>query len=212
LAAIKEGRAIFENIRKVILYLVSNSFTEVILIGGAVIFGLPLPLTAAQILWVNLVEDSFPAIALAFGSREDQLMKQLPRSRQTAVLDLKLKKMMLVVSLFTNFLILTLFAWLREPTVIFVALGLTSLFYVLSCQSLHRSILETNPFGNWSLNLSIILGVTALLAAVYFPPLQVVLKTQPLGLMVWLLLFVLSTINLLAIEIAKTLLISRYHD
>mgnify|MGYP001068509666 CR=1 FL=1 len=77
-AAVEEGRSILNNIRKVITYLLSDTFTEIILVGVSIMAGFPLPITAVQILWVNLIEDGFPSIALAFEPKEKGLMNQKP--------------------------------------------------------------------------------------------------------------------------------------
>lgn len=92
---------------------------------------------------------------------------------------------------------------------VFVALGLNSLFCIFACRSLHQSIFESNPFGNKALTFSVILGILTLAAAVYWPPLQILLKTQPLGLAEWLLLSALGLANVLAIEVAKLIFIAR---
>lgn len=209
ISAIEEGRAIFENIRKVVLYLISNSFMEVVLIGGAILWGLPLPVTAAQILWINLVTDSFPAIALAFEPKEKQLMEQPPRPKSSPILDKKLKTAIFIIALFSDLILLALFSLLGGGTVMFVALGFNSLFYVFACRSFRRPIFEYNPFGNKALTLAVVLGVLALAAAVYLPPLQILLKTQSLGLAEWFFLFVLGLANVLAIEIAKFVFVVR---
>ena len=70
-SAVREGRAIFENIKKVIVYLLCSSFTEMILIGGTIILRLPLPLEPVQILWVNFIEDGLPSLALAYEKTEE---------------------------------------------------------------------------------------------------------------------------------------------
>ena len=176
---------------------------EVVLIGGAILWGLPLPVTAAQILWINLIADSLPAVALAFEPKEKQLMEQPPRQKLSPILDAQLKVAIFTIGLFSALILLVIFALLGGGTVMFVALGLNSLFYVFVCRSLRRPIFEYNPFSNKALTFSVVFGVLALAAAVYLPPLQILLKTQPLGLAEWFFLFILGLANVLAIEIIK---------
>jgi len=210
--AIEEGRNIFENIRKIVLYLLSSSFTEIILIGGSILLGLPLPLVAVQILWINLIEDTFPAIGLAFEPWEKELMMIPPRPKATAILSLPMKFLIFVVGIFLNFFLLFLF-WalnnkslfhLSSPqTVMFVAIGIDFLFVPFACRSLRRPIFKFNPFGNKILNLTLITGFILLILAVYLPPLQLILKTHPLGINEWVFLLALGFFSFLLIEITK---------
>ncbi|MBU3956694.1 HAD-IC family P-type ATPase [Patescibacteria group bacterium] len=215
--AVEEGRTIFENIKKVVLYLLSDSFTEIILIGGSILMRLPLPLTAAQILWINLVEDSLPAVALAFEPEEKEVMRELPRPRGAPILDLELKIIIFIIGISTDLLLFVLFYWLNRgflhlsyvQTVMFVALGINSLFYVFACRSLRKPIFKYNPFGNRFLTLSVLLGFFLLGMVVYLPPLQVLFKTHPLGITEWALLFGIGFFNLFAIESTKWFFILR---
>ena len=198
--AIEEGRAIFENIRKVVLYLLSDSFTEVVLIGGSLLLGLPLPITAAQILWVNLVEDTLPGVALAFEPSEKEVMSEPPRPKKASILDRELKVLIFIIGLFTDLVLLTLFFWLLRgflhlhfiQTVIFVALGIDSLFYVFACRSFRKTIFQKNILANKPLIASVGIGFLLLLAAVYLPFLQTLLRTHALGGREWLFLLVLG--------------------
>lgn len=209
--AIEEGRTIFENIKKVVLYLLSDSFTEIILIGGSLLLRLPLPLAAAQILWVNLVEDSLPAIALAFEPEEKEVMDESPRLRGAPILDLELKVLIFIIGILTDLLLFALFFWLIRgflhlhyiQSFMFVALGINSLFYVFACRSLRKPIFKYNFWDNYFLTGSVLLGLALLLLAVYFPPLQILLKTHPLGVVEWLMLIGIGLFNLLAIELTK---------
>jgi len=209
--AIEEGRNIFENVKKVCLFLLSDSFMEVILIGGTILFGLPLPVTAAQILWVNLVEDSLPAIALAFEPKERRLMSQPPRPKNAPILDAELKFLIFIIGIFLNIFLLALFYWLTRgwlhlhyiQTVMFVALGIDTIFVTFSCRSLRQAIFQYNPFANKVLNGAILFGFLLLLAGVYLPGLQKLLGTHPLGWEEWVFILAMGIISLLAIEGGK---------
>ncbi|MBL7150453.1 cation-transporting P-type ATPase, partial [Candidatus Microgenomates bacterium] len=216
-SAIEEGRVIFENIKKVTLYLLADSFTEVILVAGSLLLGLPLPLTAAQILWVNLIEDGFPGIALAFEPKEEGLMRESPRPRKTPILDLEMKVLIFIIGIFTDLSLLGLLYFLTRDlfhlphiqTIIFAGLAINSLFYIFSCRSLRKTIFHKNPFENRFLNFSVILGFLLLFAAIYLPFLQTFLRTQALELRELLLVFSIGIFSISAIEITKWVFIVR---
>ena len=215
--AVEEGRMIFENIKKVMLYLFSCSFTEIILIGGSLFFRLPLPLTAAQILWINLIQDSLPAVALAFEPKEKGLMKDMPRQKEAAIIDLPMKVIIFIIGIITDFFLLGLViaTWRGilpfkfSQTMVFVSLGIISSFIIFACRSLRRPIFRYNPFNNKFLTLTVFLGFFMLFLAVFFPPLQFLLKTHPLGVREWLFLLGIGFFNLLAIELTKWVFLIR---
>jgi len=217
-AAIEEGRAIIDNIRKVITYLLSSSFGETILISVGLLFGY-LPVTAVQILWVNLIEDGLPDIALAFEPKEKDLMEQKPQGHDIPLLNREMKVLIFIIGIITDLFLLALFFYLLKfsnyeiphvRTIIFAALAVDSLFYVFSCKSLRRNIWHINPFSNRFLVYAWILGVFALFAAIYLPPFQTLLKTVPLNLFDWGLLAALGFINLILIEATKYYFIVRH--
>ena len=217
-AAVEEGRGIIDNIRKVIIYLLSDSFTETVLIGVGLFFGC-LPITAVQILWVNLIEDGLPGVALAFEPKEKDLMKQKPHGHDAPLLNKEMKVLIFVIGLITDFMLLGLFFWLLKysnyeiphiRTIIFAGLAIDSLFYVFSCKSLRRNIWHINPFSNKFLVFAWIFGVAALIAAIYLPFLQIILKTTPLNLFDWGLLLSLGLFNLILIEATKYYFIVRH--
>ncbi len=217
-AAVEEGRAIIDNIRKVITYLLSSSFTETILVALSLLFGFPLPITAAQILWVNIIEDGLPDIALAFEPKEKDLMKQKPQSQKSSLLTREMKALIFVIGIITDIFLLTLFFWLFKysgydlahiRTMIFAALALDSLFFVFSCKSLRRNLWHINHLSNKFLVYAWIFGVIALVSSIYLPPFQALLKTVPLTYFQWIIILVLSLIELILIEATKWLFISR---
>ncbi len=216
-AAIEEGRAIIDNIRKVITYLISDAFTEIILIGIGLFFG-HLPITAVQILWVNLIEDGLPNIALAFEPKEKDLMKQKPQGHDTPLLTREMKTLIFIIGILTDFFLLGLFFCLLKysnyeiphiRTIIFAALAVDSLLYVFSCKSLRRNLWHINPFSNKFLLYACGFGLIALLLAIYLSPFQTLLKTVPLGLIDWAIILALSIIELILIEATKWLFITK---
>jgi len=210
-AAVEEGRVIIDNIRKVITYLLADSFTEVILIGVGILTGLPLPVTAVQILWVNLVSDGLPNAALAFEPREKDLMKQKPQGHNVPLLTREMKAIIFIIGILTDFFLLGLFFWLWSKshdiiyirTMIFACLTIDSLLYVFSCKSLRRNIWHINLLSNKLLIITVMIGFSTLLMGVYFPPFQALLKTVSLDFGDWLIILGLGVIKLILIEITK---------
>ena len=219
IAAVEEGRAILDNIRKVITYLLSDSFTEVVLVGVSIIFGWPLPIAAAQILWVNLIEDGLPGIALAFEPKEKDLMEQKPGGHKVPLLTREMKALIFIIGLITDLLLLGLFFWLMKysgyeiphiRSIIFAGLAIDSFFYVFSCKSLRKNLWQINLFSNKFLILAWIFGALMLLSAFYLPPFQTLLKTVPLNLFDWQLILGLGLINIALIEATKYYFIVRH--
>ncbi|MFC1789784.1 cation-translocating P-type ATPase [Patescibacteria group bacterium] len=210
-SAVEEGRKILDNIRKVITYFLSDSFTEVILIGVSIIANLPLPILPAQILWVNLIEDSLPALGLSFEPKEKGLMNRKPEKSKSPILNTEMKTLIFVIGLITDLLLLGLFLWLLSQhlpiseirTIMFAGLTIDSLFYVFSCKNLRKNIWNINIFDNKILLLGWLWGIIMLFSAIYFPPLQNLLKTQVLNIFDWTLVLGLGIINLILIEITK---------
>ena len=216
-AAIREGRLIIDNIRKIITYLVSGSFTETVLIGGSLLTGLPLPVTALQILWINLAEDVLPGAALAFEKPQKDLMKRKPLKKHESLFTGEMKTIIFFATAIGDFLLFGLFWWLLQgeyslshiQTLIFVGLGLNSLFYVFSMRNLQENIWRYNPLSNLMLVGAVALGIFLLLLAVYAPFMQTLLKTVPLSLFDWALLGVLTAIDVALIEATKWIFIKR---
>jgi len=216
-AAVEEGRAILDNIRKVITYLLSDSFTEVILVGVSIMAGLPLPVTAVQILWVNLIEDGLPDIALAFEPKEKDIMKQKPGGHEIPLLTREMKTIIFIIGIFTDLILLGLFFWLWNQnhdiayvrTMIFACLSIDSLLYVFSCKSLRRNLWRINPFSNKILVAAWLLGMAMLMAALYLPTLQAFLKTVPLGIFDWQIILGLGLLNVILIEATKWYFIAK---
>ena len=155
-AAVEEGRAIFNNIKKYLMYLLSSNIGEIGLMLGAALFGLPLPLTAVQILYVNLATDGLPALALAVDPPEEDLMRRPPRNRRTGIFTRPVVVLMLVGGLWSMTVNLLLFYWLlssghdlREAmAMIFVLLVMIEFFKAYNFRSDRVSALSNpSPIG-----------------------------------------------------------------
>ncbi|MCD6442145.1 HAD-IC family P-type ATPase [bacterium] len=209
--AIKTGRNIFRNIQKVIFFLLSGSFSEFILIGGALLFGFPLPVLAAQILWINIIEDTLPAMALSYEKEKKGILQEKAKKSQSKILNKEIKFLIGVICVITDLILFGLFVYFYKAgwdlnyirTMIFAAIGFDSLFYIFSCKNLKKSIWRYNIFDNSFLLISVIFGFFMIALAVYNPFLQNILKLIPLNIYDWLVLISIGLFNLLAIELGK---------
>ncbi|MFZ5365230.1 MAG: cation-translocating P-type ATPase [Patescibacteria group bacterium] len=216
--AIGEGRVIFQNIKKVIVYLLANSFSEIILIFGSLLLGLPLPLTAAQILWINLVTDSLPAASLTLEKNEPGIMRESPIPRGTKIMDREMLSIIFIIGLLTDIIIFGLFYWQYSiqtveisqlRTFIFATLGLGTLFIIFSCRSLKLSILKIKFWTNKWLLGAVALGALTIVLPIYIPALSGIFDFVPLDLNSWLLLLTASIIRLIGIEIVKYIFVKK---
>jgi P-type Ca2+ transporter type 2C len=201
-AAIKEGRNIYENIRKFVRYLLASNVGEILVMLFAMLLALPLPLVPIQILWVNLVTDGLPAMALGLDRPEEDVMKRKPRSPNEGVFARGLGWK--VVS--RGFLIgaVTLIAFMMvydktadnlqyAQTIAFATLVMAQLIHVFDCRS-EKSVLSRNPFGNPYLVWAVISSLVLMLVVIYYPPLQPIFHTLPVLAKDWLLIIGLSSI------------------
>jgi Ca2+-transporting ATPase len=208
---------IIDNIRKTVTLLVSQCFSEIILIAGSIVGGLPLPLLPAQILWENLIEGSPQGIALAFEPKEKGVMERKPEDPKCPLLTRQMKTIIFGFGIFTDLILFGLFLYLLKAglplaeirTIIFAALAIDTVFYAFSCKNLRKNIWQYNLFSNLYLIATILFSFLMLLAAVYLPVLQNLLKTAPLNLFHWMLLLSLGMINLILIEAVKWYFITK---
>ncbi len=209
--AIEQGRVAFSNIRKIFIFLVTDTFTEVVLFIGAMALGLPLPLLAAQILWINLVNDGFPGIALTTEQETRGVMQEPPRAPQEPIINKPIRRWIIAIFII-NGIVTFGFFWLliklgwpieRLRTAVFVLTALDSLLFAYSVRSLKRPIFRKDIFSNRYLNWSIIAGFLMLVAAVYLPSLQSFLGTVALSGWAWLAIFVITFGELVMYEIFR---------
>ncbi len=216
-AAIEEGRQILGNIRKVLVYLLSNVTDGLILIGGSLLTGLPLPLNALQILWVNFFTDSFPAMSYAFEKEPDGLAHKPLNRGKIKLFDPVMKFLILVIGISTSALLFVVYYALMRlgydetivRTFIFAAFGTYTLLVALSVRSLDRSIFSYPLFSNKYLNGGILVGIILMALAIYLPGLQTVFNTVALPV-IWVIgVALIGLLNIGLIEIAKWFFRSR---
>ena len=209
-AAIEEGRQIMGNIRKVLVYLLSNVTDGLILIGGSLVFGLTLPLNPLQILWVNFFSGSFPAIAFAF-EREDGVLHTKPQRMSGGLFSPLMKFLILTIGISTSALLFILYWGLLTlgfeeqlvRTFIFASFATYTLFVSLSVRSLEKSIFSYPLFSNTYLLWGIGIGLTLTALGIYLPMLQSLFQTVPLPFTWILAVFGLGILNIAIIETGK---------
>ena len=212
-AAVEEGRGIFGNIKKYLMFLLSSNVGEIGLMAGTVLLGLPLPLTAVQILYVNLATDGLPALALAVDPPEEDLMRRPPRDPNAGIFGPRIVALMLVGGAWSMIVNVGLFAWYLRTgrplshamALTFVSLVLIQFFKAYSYRSDHRSVLH-RPFANRWLNLAIVWEVTLLALILYLPMLQVPFGTFSMSATDWAIVVGASATVLPVLDVAKALL------
>ena len=212
-AAVEEGRIVFSNIRKVTFFLLSTAAGEVIAIIAALLAGWPLPFTAAQILWINLVTDTLEVTALAFEPAEPGLLTRKPRPLREGVLTLRhVLRLAAIGALMAAGTLWTFWWTLRGTDSIEVArtaavtqMVVFQFYHVFNCRSLDRSILAISPFSNRFLFLSMVAVTGAHLAALYTPFLRSVLDTTPLVAEQWWMILAVGATVILGGEVDKVI-------
>jgi Ca2+-transporting ATPase len=201
-AAINEGRNIYENIRKFVRYLLASNVGEILVMLFAMLLSLPLPLVPIQILWVNLVTDGLPAMALGLDKPEDDVMRRKPRHPKEGIfarrLGWKVISRGFLIGIVTLLAFLTIYHKNPEnlayaQTVAFATLVLTQLIHVFDCRS-EKSIFSRNPFGNMYLVWAVISSLLLMLLAIYVPALQPIFHTIPIEPKDWMLIIGLSSV------------------
>lgn len=209
-AAVEEGRGVFGNIKKYLMYLLSSNIGEIVLMAGATLLGLPLPLTAVQILYVNLATDGLPALALAVDPPEADLMRRPPRNPRTGIFTRPVITLMTVGGLWSAAVNLGLFGWALNSgrsveeamTMTFVSLVLIQFFKAYNYRSDRHSVLH-RPFANRWLNLAILWELLLLALIVYVPFLRAPFDTFSLPLIDWVIVVSLAFTVSPVLELAK---------
>lgn len=187
--AVEEGRGMFDNIRKIILFLMCDAFVQIIAIVIALLTGNPHPMTAAQILWNNLVSDGPPSLAMTVDPKRAWLMSISPRSPKIALISGWIMKLIGIVSFSAAVVWFLLFKYVLDTTgdlilarsVWFACFGLTTLFYVFSVRTLKEWVWTENIFDNKWLVGAWILDLWLVLAPYFWAPLGNFLDVVPIG-------------------------------
>jgi Ca2+-transporting ATPase len=214
-ASVEEGRRIFNNIKKFLMFLISSNIGEIGVVAVAALAGLPLPLTAVQLLYINLATDGLPALSLAVDPPERGIMRRRPRSARKGFFTKRVLGLMLIGGLWSAILNLGVFIWAlnvgksypEAVTMTFVSLILVQFFKAYAFRS-DRVSTFTDPFANKWLNAAIVWEFIALCFVVHHPMLQEPFGTFGLSLTDWAISAVCAATILPVIEIAKR----QWHD
>ncbi len=209
-SAIEEGRGIYDNIKKYLTYLLSSNIGEIGLMAGATLLGMPLPLSAVQILYVNLATDGLPALALAVDPADKHIMKRKPNDPKKGIFNKPIIMLMMAGGIWSTLVNLSLFQWARTSgrslieamTMTFVSLVLIQFFKAYNFRS-ERDPVFKQPFANKWLNIAIVWELIMLAAIIYIPILQKPFGTFSLTWQDWLIIASASLTIIPVIEIAK---------
>lgn len=211
-AAVEEGRIIFRNIRKVVAYLLSTNAGEQLIIVTTILGGLPLPLIPVQILWINLVTDSFPALALAADPRREDVLAEPPKPPDVKIVSRGMLIRIALVAVIMTFGSVSFFYWelvngglMRARTVAFAILGTYQLANAINMRSPIASVFSIGFLSNRWLILAISVSFLLQVATIHLGFMQVLFRTVPLSGPEWLLIIIISSSVIWAEEIRKRL-------
>jgi P-type Ca2+ transporter type 2C len=195
-AATEEGRVVYDNIRRFIKYILGSNIGEVLTIAAAPLMGLGgVPMTPLQILWMNLVTDGLPALALAVEPAEPDTMKRPPISPKESIFARGLGNYMVRIGIIFGIVTIVMMKWAYDytnasgytgnkeewKTMVFTTLCIAQMFHALAARSDRRLIIETNPMGNPYLLWAVLVTTALQIALIYFPPFQSFFGTHALS-------------------------------
>lgn len=217
-AAIEGGRVVLDNLRKVVSFLLATGFSEVVLITGAILAGLPLPVLPVQILWANIVGEGFLNFALAFEPREADVMRRTRAQLEPdKIINRQMRFLIFVIGIATSLILLGLYVYLTGAgypieeirTVMFAGLSIDAIFFIFALKSLRRPLWRINPFSNHYLIIAFVLSAIFLIAGLTLPPFESLLETVTPSVKDIVLIVGLGLVDLVCIEIGKWYFISR---
>jgi Ca2+-transporting ATPase len=214
--AVKEGRNIYDNIRKFLKYLLTTNSGEILTLFLAPLVGLPIPLLPIHLLWINLVTDGLPALALSVEPAEEDVMNRPPRHPRESIFAHGMGLHVMWVGLLMACIILFVQSWsiragnVHWQTMTFTVLCLTQLGHVLAIRSEKESLFRMGLFSNKYLLGAVLLTFVLQMATIYVPALNPIFKTAPLTINELFISIALSSIVFVAVEIEKFIKRRRY--
>jgi Ca2+-transporting ATPase len=218
-AAVEEGRAIFDNIKKYLVFLLSCNLAEILVLTGAFFLGLPLPLIALQILWVNLTTDGLPALALGVDPKAPDIMSRPPRPQAEGVFSPTVTALLVTIALYLTAILIPMFGYyyywnpwgLSDPemvltearTMVFITLVLMQLVNAFNCRSDYLSLFKVGVFGNRFLILAVVVSLGMMVMVIEWDPLSRLFYTTPLRWQDWLVAAGLSLTLVPVVELTK---------
>jgi Ca2+-transporting ATPase len=217
-AAVEQGRVIYANIRRTVYFLLSCNFAEVAIIFGAILVGWPAPLTAIQLLWLNLLTDGAPALALGLEKAEPDVMRRCPRSPRARIIDRSMAAGILFQAGALTAVVLGVYAWgvyghgvLHDDamTLAFAMLVLAELPVAYAVRSENVSLFRIGLFSNRSMQWAVSLSLVLLMAVLYVPGLQKAFDTVTLEPWMWGLIAPLILLPAATLEVRKLIIAKR---
>lgn len=215
-SAVKEGRIIYSNIRKFVFFLLSCNIGEILIIFLSILFNLPIPLLPIQLLWLNLITDSFPALALGVEKGESDIMEISPRDPNEPILDKNMITGISVQSIAITLATMLAYLWglkhygtndlIIPRTIAFTTLISAELIRAFSSRSETHTLFEIGFFTNRTLIYAILVSFSLLLVVLYIPPIQKIFKTYPIGFKDWSIVLRFCIIPIIAGELNKLIL------
>ena len=209
-AAVEQGRIIYSNIRKFVYYLLSCNLAEIAIIFIATLLGLPTPLTPIQLLWLNLVTDGAPALALGREKGDPDIMERPPRPPREPVINRSMRIALAMITVVLTATVLSAYAlgmnWggvALAETMAFMTLALSELPIAYTARSERYPLLKMGVFSNPSMQVAVATSFVLLMAVLYVPFLQPIFNTTLLGLREWSVILPLIFIPALAAELTK---------
>jgi Ca2+-transporting ATPase len=211
--AIEEGRVVFDNIRKVVLFLIPTGFAAILSILGAMMLGIPIPYVPAQLLWINLVTNGLQDVALGFEPGEKDIIKRPPRNPEEGIMSRLMYERSVVVALIISAGVLYNFMYALNRGVSLEGartLSMTTMvffqfFQALNSRSESRSIFMIHPFSNPFFFIALLAAFFAQLAVLYVPAFQWIFRTTPLSLDGWIHVALVTSTVILVVEIDKAI-------
>jgi Ca2+-transporting ATPase len=218
-AAVEEGRTIYDNIRKFVRYTLATNLGEVLTMFIAMVMGMPLPMLAIQILWINLVTDGLPALALGVEPAEGDVMRRPPRPPHESLFARGLLQHIIWVGLLMSIATLVMFhieldtkGELYARTMAFYTIAVFQLFHVMAIRRERESAFKTKLSTNWSLTLSVVVTLGLQLVITYVTPIAKIFKNVPISVGDLLLCTAIASSVFFAVEIEKHVRHKRYKD
>jgi len=217
-SAVKEGRIVFDNIRKVTFFLIPTGVAAILSITGTIFMGIPIPYVPAQLLWINLVTNGLQDVALAFEPGEKGVINRPPRDPQEGIMSRLLIERTIIVGLLIAAGVVYNFTLSLQAgdsiekarTVAVTTMVFFQFFQAWNSRSELQSVFRMNPLSNPFLFYSMLAAFFAQVAVIYTPGLQWVFRTEPLGLTEWLNIGLVSSTVILVVEIDKMIRRRKY--
>jgi Ca2+-transporting ATPase len=212
-AAVEEGRIIYSNIKKFVFFLLSCNIGEILIVSLSILLGLEVPLIPIQLLWLNLVTDSFPALALGMEKGEPEIMKIPPRNPNEPILDKGMVRSIIIQSIAIALGALLAYRWglktygeenlIIARTITITTLITAELLRSYSSRSEKHTIFEIGVFSNRTLTYATLFSFVLLLIVIYLPFFQPIFDTYPLSLTDWQIVLIHAFLPLVVGEVYK---------